>query len=360
MIFIYISLFIYFLAFRFGGIYIIDYVLIFYVICNFVLFNHSINKITLLKYTFIFLTALFYYFNLFSGFTPTSIGLTLFFKILLLIYVYKFTNIKIVKLGFVQLRNLIYTLFIINFSICFYTITSFISSFERTSFPLSSPPESHLFGSYLVFTYIFFSIIYKKFKINFVFYSLYTVVLLISILTTGSRVSIVILTLYIILLMLRKITLKKITLAALVIIILYSFTNYHLGLDVHNRMFTFSLDNASEMKRLDRLEFVTDIDNYGNYFGHWFLSSSFLYFDGIISFIIYNTGFFGLFIFSLFTLSLFYLYFKNGNYSTLFLLLVIISQISSESFLVSRWFFPIIIFYIIIKRVFNKNYILTA
>ena len=135
---------------------------------------------------------------------------------------------------------------------------------------------------------------------------------------------------------------------------------YHDEIDVLSRITTFNLDHGSEMKRLDRLFYVIDIVASENYFGHWFLSTSFLYFDGIISFIIYNTGCLGLIIFLLSLIFLSYSFLRKGNYSTLYLLLAVVSQISSESFLISRWFFPIIIYYLILKKVFTIKYISTT
>ena len=304
--------------------------------------------------------------NVSSGYYVTNIGFFLFLKIT--VY-FLFTLIaKRIMLGMDQ--GVIRRLFIVYlisyialsgwafFYIFFYDFF-FVGWHQRPSFPFIKGAhfsDAHLFGSYLAISFFFFIFSTKyflKMKSFSFFMGVIGVIGTIGLISTGSRSA------------LFSVAFGG---ALLVLSLLHHSSRYNLKLFItgvisvisvilifpeslypyFDRAISFNLDGASEGRRLSSLLHAI------NYSGEWFylMGSSLLfakqaYFDGTVTFLIYNFGIvpaFG-FVCALVFFSIRFLI--KRKISDLVMAVSLFGLIASEYFLVGRWFVPIFSYYII-------------
>ena len=117
------------------------------------------------------------------------------------------------------------------------------------------------------------------------------------------------------------------------------------------RSIQFSMQNASEAKRLDRLiNVMGDLDQVYYAFGRGILTVHTLYFDGTLTFMLYNFGIVGGLVFLAILARLGALYIFKGYSYILFATLAFASLLVSEFFLLARWYVPVVIAYMLLYQ----------
>ena len=300
----------------------------------------------------IFINSIFY---LLKGFDPELNGFLLFFKILLHVLSFALISSSIKSLSRDEFSSLISLFIFISALIGTWSIFSFSNgTLKQIGYPLSTglTIDSHTFGSLLTLLFTFFFLMWRK---NFTPLKILLIsIIFLSIFTTGSRSVIFLLPLLFFSIFFRNFIAGKILRILLtfflISILLYLFEISNLISQADEiRSLSINLAFGSELNRISRLLFV--LNNLGEdfyLFGRGLFFAETLYFDGTITFLLYNFGLIGLIIYIFVLVATFISYIQKGRTETLFLFIALCSLGVSEFFLLSRWFIPVLICYFIL------------
>ncbi len=341
------------------GLRILDVILI-----GLVLFDAlKSNKLTV-KTTYLISILIVLSYNLFAsqltGAHATSEGFMLFAK--LVVHALSFFIIKKMFEGFsdIELKRVFYLYTIVLLMVVTWCLISFAAEpLRRVGFPFSQTlvNDSHALGSLLSLSFLFLALnlknIRKRRRLLMCFYIFLT---FIASLITGSRSIFFLSIVCVILVSMRSLLLLNVKwlfvvsfITSLVLLLpLLRFAEIDLN-DV--RSIQFSLQNASEAKRLDRLiNVMGELDQVYYAFGRGIITVDRLYFDGTLTFMLYNFGILGAIFFLAILARLGALYIFKGYPYILFATLAIASVLVSEFFLLARWYIPVVISYMLLYQ----------
>ena len=233
-------------------------------------------------------------------------------------------------------------------------ISFMLEPFKRVGFPFSNSlsVDSHVLGSLLALSTLLFAL-NGRFDtwVNKITSSVGIFLTLAASFTTGSRsiafLLIIVLTLVvvrtIINLNIRRLITIMLVINLLTALLVFGVLNFSLD---DMRSVQFSMQHASEAKRLSNLINVFEgLDNSYYMFGRGLLNADKLYFDGSLTFMLYNFGLLGAVIFISFLNISGVLYILHGHSHFLFITTALSLLLVTEFFLLSRWFIPITIAY---------------
>ena len=253
--------------------------------------------------------------NLILGYAPTDVGLVLFGRVLFLIFLNYFIYLILARASVRQIQNLYFALIIVFVGLAswsiFYVIfydTLFVGWNLRPSFPFVDEvyrSDAHLLGAYLSISLIFFTENQTKIFNSSSFWVVLSLLVIgcAAIIATGSRVAIFILLFWVLLKSCRHFAFFFKSVFVGVGIFAFGFFLV-LGLDLDlgygfERLFSVGMvGDASINKRFDGLaEVIVDAQSRIFLLGRSLLFANYYYFDGSLTFLIYNFGIVGLLIF---------------------------------------------------------------
>ena len=359
--FIFLLIFFYPISTNLGaGIRFLDLVMCFTVLVTFVFFQNKLSRDTIIIIAIItFYLAVCSLLNLAIGRPPTTNGFILSAKMLIngLFLIQAANSIK--KLNDKQLKNVISFFRLVGGGLSIWALYSFIMNpLVRVGFPFSNEfPDSHALGSFLSLYFTFLVLIQYFYENKLKIYSIILLTItFLAIFTTGSRSFMLIIPLLFIILFTRNViagnSIKILTSCLIVTIIIVFVFSTEIDVIANDiRSLTFDLAHASEAKRLRRIvEVIAELDTTLNMFGRGLLHVNYLYFDGTITFILYNFALPGVLLFLTVLGRNLYIFIKYGTRENLFLFLVLASLVVSEFFLLSRWLVPVTICYLILQE----------
>ena len=347
------------------GLRLLDFVIIFMIFVGF------FKNITLSHFSlyFLILVVLLVTFNVIGGhligysLTPDGFNLTakLFLHFLAFIVIKEaLRNLKDRQLNYIATLLLLVTT--IMSAWCIYQISQ--EPLERVGFPFSNAPrpDSHVLGSVLSLLFIFFLLLLKfKSGPEKLFFALCLGVILIAIFATGSRSIVLILGLYFLATIIRQclqlnIILVVVLVASISFLVLFYVFDILDTSNIQLRSIQFSLEYASEAKRIARLfEVMEKLEGSYYIFGRGLFTAETYYFDGTITFLFYNFGMLGVVAYFIVMSYHFKNYILFGSRHSLFAFLSVVSVVVTEFFLLSRWFIPVLIGYFVLYEIMTRS-----
>ena len=295
-------------------------------------------------------------FSLLIGNQPSLSGYLVFAKISLHFFSYLALAGAFRSLSNVQLKRVDQSFLLVTSILSAWCIYSFLlDPFTRVGFPFSNTlaVDSHVLGSVLAF-FTAYLVINMKFDTSRFNASTLSFVLLsfIAGFTTGSRSIILMVIIAAILFSSRwilSLNVKRLSFVFVLIVIITPLVILQ-NIDTSElRSLQFGMQNASEAKRIAHLFEVFDQLEESYYmFGRGFFTADTMYFDGTLTFMLYNFGLFGALMFFAITIKSIFRYIQLGASNSLFFTLTLSLLLVSEFFLLSRWFIPCVIAYLCI------------
>lgn len=238
---------------------------------------------------------------------------------------------------------------------CIYSFS--LEPLKRVGFPFSNSlaVDSHVLGSVLAFFTAFLAINIRfdtsRFKAN----TLGCILLsFTAALTTGSRSIFLMFIIAAILFLSRRmlaLDTKRLNVAAVFFIIISPLVVLQYIDTTELRSLQFSMQNASEAKRVANLfKVFFELEESYYVFGRGFFTADTMYFDGTLTFMLYNLGLVGALVFFTITIVSMLRYLRFGSPDSLFFTLALSLLFVSEFFLLSRWFIPCVIAYLCISE----------
>jgi hypothetical protein len=292
-----------------------------------------------------------------------------------IIFIYKFmmpvllylslTRVSLTENEVHQLVRISFIVFFIMslwvFIYIYLTSSGIIVGNSRVSFPLSNYrySDAHLYSSYLSLSVLFFIMIKNKIKYSKLFIYATIFIGIVATILTGSRTGVVVLFSGFLVLLFYNFSGIRIikyfiflTFSTLIMISIVTFLpEYYEQINALNsRAFSFNIsnDDSVSIRYLSLLKSIEESAYTSYLLGVGILSSSSVWYDGLISTLIANSGFIGLFFFfSFIVLFLISLYKKRNKYSVFSIILLVIYigvNLITEYLLTTRGSFMIVIY----------------
>ncbi|KJE37162.1 hypothetical protein UF64_00305 [Thalassospira sp. HJ] len=292
------------------------------------------------------------------GFSVKIEGFFLFSKILIIMFAFIVMKNIFQNLKYHQLEKVFYLFLFVTGALCIWCIVQFsLAPLSRVGFPYSSVEDvdSHVLGSLLSLLFIYFAMaLERQSGCKNILISFCLMVIFGAIFTTGSRSVVLVFLLWSLFVTLRMTlqgkwqNLSVLFLVVGVISILFVGGAFEYNFS-DLRSLQFSLQSPSEAKRIDRLLNVfTGLDQSFYFVGRGLFAAEIYYFDGVITFLLYNFGVVGVLCFVIAICYNVKNYLIKGYQHSLFAALAMSAVVVSEFFLLSRWIVPVFICYFLL------------